>query len=160
MRAQSPKRLGRRARKVLASVDAGKAGAWVPAIVSIELTLLHEAGQRLITATEQEAATRPNSEVRILPLDSARASELELFSAMNDPFDSMIVPAARATERPLITADTLIADSSLLEVVWDWIVTPQRRSDLARSARVPHPRCPVHIRGSCGRWRSSRSSRC
>jgi PIN domain nuclease of toxin-antitoxin system len=87
--------------------------------VSIELTLLHEAGRKLITATELVAATRRNSEVRILPLDSAQASEFELLSALNDPFDRLIVAAARATERPLITADTLITDSSLVEVVWD-----------------------------------------
>ena len=117
--AQSPKRLGRAARKALAAVDVGRARAWIPAIVGIELTLLHEAGRRLVTAVELDAATRRNSEVRILPLDLVQANEFALLTALGDPFDRMIVAAARTTERPLITADARIQDSELVEVIWD-----------------------------------------
>lgn len=117
--AAKPKRLGRRAKKALAAVDVGKARAWIPAIVGVELTLLQEAGRRLVTVAELEAATRRNSEVRILPLDLLQASEFALLSALDDPFDRLIVAAARATGRPLVTADVRILDSKLVDVVWD-----------------------------------------
>ena len=117
--ARNPKRLGRRARRALSAVDVGKARAWIPAIVGIELSLLHEAGRKLITVIDLEAATRRNSDVRILPLDLAQASEFALLTSLDDPFDRMIVAAARATERPLISADTRIENSDLVETIWD-----------------------------------------
>jgi PIN domain nuclease of toxin-antitoxin system len=117
--AQRPKRLGRRARRALAAVDVGEARAWVPSIVGIELTLLQEAGHRMVTVAELEAATQRNTEVRLLALDLDQAKEFAALLALDDPFDRMIVAAARALKRPLITADSLIQDSGLCEVVWD-----------------------------------------
>ena len=117
--AQSPKRLGRRARRALAAVDVGKANAWVPGIVGVELSLLQEAGRRLITVADLEAATRRNACVRVLPLDLLQAREFALLAAVEDPFDRMIVAAARATGRPLITGDQRIGDSGLVSVLWD-----------------------------------------
>lgn len=117
--AQNPKRLGRSARRALAAVDVGKARAWVPAIVGVELTLLHEAGRRLVTATDLEAATNRNREVRVLPMDLAQTLELALLGSLTDPFDRMIVAAARAAGHPLLTADANIRESGLVEVVWD-----------------------------------------
>lgn len=117
--AQSPRRLGRRARKLLAQVDVGKARAWIPAIVGVELSLLREAGRRLVTVADLEAATRRNACVRVLPLDLGQATEFSLLSGLDDPFDRMIVAAARATGRPLISADARIQDSDLVAVIWD-----------------------------------------
>ena len=117
--AQTPKRLGSRARKALGAVDVGKARAWIPAIVGVELALLQEAGRRLVTVAELDAATRRNPFVRVLPLDLAQAGEFALLSALQDPFDRMVVAAARAAALPLITADARIRDSELVAVVWD-----------------------------------------
>jgi PIN domain nuclease of toxin-antitoxin system len=117
--ATRPKRLGRDARRVLAEVDAGRASAWIPSIVGVELTLIQEAGRRLIGVAELEAATRRNGNVRILPHDLLQASEFALLGALSDPFDRMIVAAARATGRTLITADVRIAESGLVPVLWD-----------------------------------------
>ncbi len=118
--AQSPKRLGRLARRALGAVDTGKARAWIPATVGLELTLLHEAGRRAVpTAADLEAATKRNSEVRLLPLDIEQVKEFALLSALADPFDRSIVAAARATGRPLVSADVTIQESGLVEVVWD-----------------------------------------
>jgi PIN domain nuclease of toxin-antitoxin system len=117
--ATQPKRLGRAAAVVLRRVDAGRARAWVPSIVGVELTLLNEAGRRLISVAELDAATKRNREVRILPHDLGQASEFSLLSALSDPFDRMIVSAARAAKLPLLTADSRIADSDLVEVIWD-----------------------------------------
>ncbi|MCL2723988.1 MAG: type II toxin-antitoxin system VapC family toxin [Polyangiaceae bacterium] len=113
-----PARLGRDAARALRQVDAGKARAWIPAIVGVELTLLAEAGRRVPGAVELEAATKRNSEVRILSLDLRQTSEFALLGALEDPFDRMIVAAARAARMPLITADTRITESGLVDVVW------------------------------------------
>jgi len=117
--AHSPKRLGRRARRALSAVDVGKANAWVPGIVGVELSLLQEAGRRLVTVADLEAATQLNACVQVLPLDLAQAREFALLAALEDPFDRMIVAAARATGRALITGDQRIADSGLVPVIWE-----------------------------------------
>jgi PIN domain nuclease of toxin-antitoxin system len=114
-----PKRLGRSAARVLRDVDAGRARAWLPSIVGVELTLLGEAGRRLIGVAEIEAATRRNEGIRVLPQDLTQVTEFALLAALADPFDRMIVAAARAAKRPLITADDSIAESGLVDVIWD-----------------------------------------
>lgn len=117
--AASPKRLGAEAARALRGVDAGRARAWVPSIVGVELTLIGEAGRRLVSVAELDAATRRSSEVRILTHDLAQAMEFALLGALVDPFDRMIVAAARASRRPLLTADERIRESGLVEVIWD-----------------------------------------
>lgn len=117
--AQRPTRLGRGARRALRAVDAAQARAYVPAVVGVELSLLQEAGRRVPTVAELGAATERNSEVRILSLDLRQATEFALLSSLDDPFDRLIVAAARALARPLITGDSRIAESGLVEVVWD-----------------------------------------
>ena len=114
-----PKRLGRAAARVLRLVDAGRAQAWVPSIVGVEIALLGEAGRIRLGVTELEAAIQRNASLRILPHDLAQALEFALLGSLNDPFDRMIVGAARATQRPLITADERIRDSGLVDVVWE-----------------------------------------
>jgi PIN domain nuclease of toxin-antitoxin system len=117
--ASRPKRLGRAARRALRQVDAGLARAWLPAIVGIELTLLAEHRRRLAGVAELEAATKRNDRVGILALDLAQTTEFALLGVLADPFDRVIVAAARATGCPLITADEAISESGLVEVIWD-----------------------------------------
>lgn len=52
-------------------------------------------------------------------LPSILGVELVLLGSLDDPFDRMIVSAARATKRPLLTGDARIAESGLVDVVWD-----------------------------------------
>jgi PIN domain nuclease of toxin-antitoxin system len=91
----------------------------VPSIVGVELTLLREAGRHVLSVAEIQAATARNSEVRILPHDLEQAMEFSLLVALSDPFDRMIVAAARVTRRPLVTGDDRIAESGLADVIWD-----------------------------------------
>ena len=117
--AARPKRLGGAAARALRQVDAGRALAWVPSIVGVELSLLAESGRLGLGAAELQAATVRNSSLRILPHDLEQALQFALLRSLKDPFDRMIVAAARATHRPLLTADERIANSGLVEVVWD-----------------------------------------
>ena len=114
-----PGRLGSEAKKVLRKVDAGRARAWIPSIVGVELTLIGEAGRLALGVAELDAVVRRNDEVRILTHDLAQAAEFAILRSLADPFDRMVVAAARATDRPLITADTNIAASGLVDVIWD-----------------------------------------
>jgi PIN domain nuclease of toxin-antitoxin system len=114
-----PQRLGRGAARALRAVDAGKALAWVPSIVGVELTLITEAGRPIVTVAELEAATRRSSAVRIRDHNLAQAVDFALLASLADPFDRMIVAAARSTGRPLVTADERIRESGLVEVIWD-----------------------------------------
>jgi PIN domain nuclease of toxin-antitoxin system len=114
-----PKRLGRAAARALREVDRGGARAWIPSIVGTELTLLAEHGKRLAGVAELEVATLRNDHVRVLPLDLAQATEFVLLGMLCDPFDRMIVAAARVAGHPLLTADGAIGESGLVEVIWD-----------------------------------------
>lgn len=114
-----PGKLGRAAKRALFAVDRGKAEALVPSIVGVELALIAEAGRRVPTPADLQAATRRNSSVRVLLQDLGQVLEFAVLPALADPFDRMVVAAARAAKLPLITADTTIADSALVDVVWD-----------------------------------------
>ena len=48
-----------------------------------------------------------------------QASELVLLESLADPFDRLIVAAARAAGAPLITGDATIDASALVETIWD-----------------------------------------
>ncbi len=49
----------------------------------------------------------------------AAPTESSLLAGLDDPFDRMIVAAARATGRPLISADERVQDGDLVAVIWD-----------------------------------------
>jgi len=114
-----PKRLGRAAIRLLRMTDAGRAEILVPAIVLIELTLLREAGRNVVGVAQVEALVTAQPAFRLQPLELAQANAFILLDALADPFDRLIVAAARAAGVPLITADTRIDQSALVETIWD-----------------------------------------
>jgi PIN domain nuclease of toxin-antitoxin system len=113
------RRLGRAAARAIREIDGGRAAAWIPAVVPVELALLQERGRTVVGVAELEATLARNPAIRLLPLDLAQAREFALLPTFRDPFDRMIVAAARSVPAPLITADGHITDSGLVEVVWD-----------------------------------------
>jgi PIN domain nuclease of toxin-antitoxin system len=98
-----PARLAKSARRVLAQVDRGRAQAWVPGIVAAEL----------------EATLGRNPGLRLSSIDLEQIREFALLGALRDPFDRLLVAAARAVKAPLVTADGAIGASGLVEVIWD-----------------------------------------
>jgi PIN domain nuclease of toxin-antitoxin system len=114
-----PKRLGRRAHRLLKEADAGRAVVHVPAIVAIELSLLRKAGRKTVGVLELEALLKAQPAFRLLPMDLAQAKEFALLETVADPFDRLILAATRAHGAPLVTADVAIHDSALVEAVWD-----------------------------------------
>jgi PIN domain nuclease of toxin-antitoxin system len=114
-----PRRLGRAAARWLRDADGGRAHVLVPAIVAIELTLLRQAGRNTVGIPQLEALVAAQPAFSVLPLDLAQAREFALLETVRDPFDRMLVAAARAAGIALVTADTAIRDSALVDIVWD-----------------------------------------
>lgn len=116
--ATRPKRLGRMAIRWLREADAGRAEIVIPAIALIELTLLREAG-RGVLGIQQVEALLASGPFELQPLDLAQTLEFAQLDTVADPFDRMIIAAARAAELPLITADGAITASALVTTIWD-----------------------------------------
>jgi len=114
-----PKRLGRAALRLLREAEAGRVEILVPAIVLIELTLLREAGRNVVGVPQVEALLAAQPAFQLQPLELTQASEFVLLESLADPFDRLVVAAARSAGAPLITADTLIDQSALVETIWD-----------------------------------------
>jgi len=113
------RRLGRSASRAVREIDAGRAAGWIPATVPVELALLRERGRSALGVAEVEATLARSPAVTLLRLDLAQAREFALLSALRDPFDRMIVAAARSVQLPVIIADWAITASRLVEVVWE-----------------------------------------
>lgn len=113
------RRVGRAAARALREIDRGTSRAWVPAVLAIELALLRERRRSEIGIPELEATLERNAEIRPLPLDLAQAREFALLPVVRDPFDRLILAAARCLRCPLLSADESIAASGLAQVIWD-----------------------------------------
>lgn len=115
----APRRLARGAKRALRDVDAGRACARLPSVIGAELALLGERGRNVPAPSDLEAVTRRSANVRLVPLGLQEILEFAHLRALVDPFDRMIVATARAAGVPLITADMRIAESGLVEVIWE-----------------------------------------
>lgn len=113
------RRVGRAAARALREIDRGRSRAWIPAVLAVELALLRERHRSEIGIPELEATLERNAEIRPLPLDLAQVREFALLPALRDPFDRLILAAARSLRCPLLSADEAIAASGLAQVIWD-----------------------------------------
>ena len=111
--------LGDAAKRALRQVDRGRRRAYLPAIVPIELALLRERGRVAVGVAELAATLARNPEIRVLPLDLEQAREFVALVGVRDPFDRIVVAAARTSGGVLLTADVAISRSGLVEVEWD-----------------------------------------
>ena len=113
------RRVGKGAGRVMREIDRGRSRAWIPAIVPVEVALLCERGRSAIGVPEVEASMARNPALQVLPLDFAQAKEFALLRGVTDPFDRLIMAAARSIGCSMVTADERIAASGLVEVIWD-----------------------------------------
>lgn len=115
----APARLGKAARRALASVEAGRTVAWVPAAVAAEIVVLRELDRIRIGLPELRTAMERSSFLRFLALDLRQLDEFAAHRSIADPFDRLIVSACRAIDARLVSRDTALAASGLVRVVWD-----------------------------------------
>ena len=113
-----PAKLGRRAKRVFGAVEAGTTEALIPAMVLVELSLLRAAGRRVIPAREV-AELFGRTSFRLLPMDLEQTLEFAGLEAIRDPFDRLIVCAARCARAPLVCADASIQDLGVVDTIWD-----------------------------------------
>jgi PIN domain nuclease of toxin-antitoxin system len=113
-------RLGTRAARIFERCEAREAVVYVPAAVIWECSLLVRARRidlrRSVRAFFDDLFSNP----AFLPLDATAgqvfvADDLPL---AHDPFDALIVAAARSLDLPLITRDAAIRESGTIPVVW------------------------------------------
>lgn len=115
----APRKLGRGAQRALRQVEAGRSTAWIPAAVVAEIVLIHELGRTSIGLPQLRAAVEAMPRLRFLPLDLAQLDEFAAHRGIKDPFDRLILSAARATGAKLVTRDGVLQESGLAAVVWD-----------------------------------------
>ena len=115
----APKKLGTAARSAIESVEAGRAQAWLPAAAVAEIVLLRGLARIDVGLPEVQQALQSTSRLRFLPLDLEQLDEFAALAAIRDPFDRLVVAAARQQRARLITRDGLIGGGGLVETVWD-----------------------------------------
>ena len=114
----APTKLGRRARAALKRVESNRDEAWVPAAVIAEVILLRELGRIDVGFPELRSALEERANVRFLSLDLAQLDLFRELSTVRDPFDRLIVSAAKCTGAKLVSKDEDLAGSGLVEVIW------------------------------------------
>jgi PIN domain nuclease of toxin-antitoxin system len=113
-----PRRLGRGARRAFAAADAGRWLCHVPAIVLVEIALLHERGRLRVGLAQVLEALGGHAGYAVLPLDIEQAVEFAALPRVRDPMDRLVVAAARATGARLVSRDRGL-DVRGVERVWD-----------------------------------------
>jgi len=113
-----PARLRPGARRALKEVDRGAAAAWLPAAVAIEVVLLQQLGRTSVGVPELRDLIEQGS-LSFLPLDLEQLDEFAALSSIKDPFDRLIVAAARRIDGALITRDETLSEGGLVRVIWN-----------------------------------------
>lgn len=114
----SPRKLGAKARSAIARVESGRDEAWVPAAAVAEILLLKELGRISIGLPQLQAVFRAAPALRFLPLDLTQLEEFVALTGIRDPFDRLIVSAARHLRASLLTRDAKLEKSGLVETIW------------------------------------------
>lgn len=113
-------RLGAHARKLFAACDRREAVIWVPAAVMWEFSALARAGRINLHRSVRDffGDLFSNPAFQPLPTTAAHVLDADELRFTRDPFDALIVAAARERSVPLITRDLDIVESGLVSTIW------------------------------------------
>ncbi|HXV65542.1 MAG TPA: PIN domain-containing protein [Vicinamibacteria bacterium] len=114
----APAKLGRKAKRALRSVEEGESQAWIPAAVAAEVVLLRELGRIEFGLAQLKTATEETPKLKFLSLDFPQIDEFAALGTIRDPFDRLIVSAARTVGAKLISKEEGFAVQGLVEIVW------------------------------------------
>lgn len=113
-------RLGRRAKAFFGRCERREAILYVPVSVMWECTLLARAGKinlrRSVRSFFDDLFSNPAYHAFELSADQVFLSDEMRFN--RDPFDGLIVAAARTLELPMITRDAEILASGIVKTIW------------------------------------------
>lgn len=114
------RRLGSRAAALFNACEARDAVIYVPVVVLWEIGVLERRGRidlgRSLAAFAQDLFSNPAYHPLELSLDQILLAAEQ--GPHGDPFDSLIIAAARILELPLVTGDRKIAEESPVRTVW------------------------------------------
>lgn len=114
----APAKLGKKARTAMQAVEEGRGEAWIPAAVVAEIVLLRELGRIGIGLAHLKTSMEEAPGLRFLPLELRQLDEFAALGAIRDPFDRLIVSAARAVGAKLVTRDRSLGELALVQTVW------------------------------------------
>ena len=112
--------LSGKARAAFESAEIGRSFIYVPAIVLWETALLERAGRIKLNGGFSLWATTilANAGFGLAPLEPETIALGAGYNFNGDPFDETITAFAAHLDVPLITKDSAITDSGLIEVYW------------------------------------------
>ncbi len=113
----APKKLGRQARRALELADVRGTAIWLPAAVAAEIVMLKELGRTELDLPALKDAFQRTC-WRFLALDLDQVDEFAALTSIRDPFDRLIVAAARSVGAKLISRDAGLRELGLVDVVW------------------------------------------
>jgi PIN domain nuclease of toxin-antitoxin system len=113
----APRKLGRKATRTLRRADERGETVWVPAAVVAEVLLLRELGRTEIGLPELREAFATTC-WRFLPLDLDQLDEFAALTRIRDPFDRLIVAAARRARAKLVSRDRELRETGLVDIIW------------------------------------------
>jgi len=116
-------RLGKSAQTVFDDAEAGRSKIFIPAVALAEVIMVVEK-RRLPGATMYQleidfALMRQSASYEFLPLFPDQVFASRTLTAIPEIFDRLIVAEALRLGLPLITSDSLIRASGVVNVVWD-----------------------------------------
>jgi PIN domain nuclease of toxin-antitoxin system len=112
--------LGGRARRLFDAAERQQALVYVPTAVIWETSLLARVGRVNLRRTVRAFFDDLFSNPAYQPFDltSEQVYEADELRFTRDPFDALIVAAARTLDTPLITRDASIRDSGTVRIAW------------------------------------------
>ena len=110
-------------RKVLTAfhkADTSELLIYIPAVVFWEIALLENLGKIKLNERFDRWANALISKqgFEIVPLETSIISQAVGYTFNNDSFDKIIVASTFELDVPLITKDTAITESNLVEIYW------------------------------------------
>lgn len=114
----APRKLGASARRALKRVEGGRDEAWVPAAVAAEIALLHELRRIRIGLPQLRETLDSVPGLRFLPLELDQLDHFVSLTSIRDPFDRLIMSAARSLRADLISRDEELGESGFVRIVW------------------------------------------
>lgn len=93
---------------------------YIPAVAFWEIALLNKTGKIKIAESFERWSAKLLSKngFAMTHLETEIVAEAVAYNFNNDPFDSVIVATASRLDLPLITKDTAITNSNLVEIFW------------------------------------------
>jgi PIN domain nuclease of toxin-antitoxin system len=118
-----PDKIGEKARKIFTAADR-KDGS---GLVMVPTTVLHEISCLLISNKVKlnsdfarwVETLNNHGFFQIIDVTADMVVSSHAFQAIKDPFDRLIMGCSELLEQPLLTADEVITDSNMVQVIWD-----------------------------------------